>query len=227
MHIGDRVPVITNTSTSTGFVAESVSYLDVGLKLNVEPSITIEDEVSIDIGLEVSNIVSEVTSKNGTLTYRLGTRNADTTLRLKNGETQILAGLISDDERSSSERVPGVASIPIIGRLFSSNKDTHTKTEIVLLITPKIIRNILPPDYNQSEFSSGTESGNSSPGMPGGDNATDLNSAGNSSQPVNSAVPLFGESQPESSRPLMPEPLNIPPPPPLPVQPAQQQPVSP
>ena len=227
VHIGDRVPVITNTSTSTGFVAESVSYLDVGLKLNVEPSITIEDEVSIDIGLEVSNIVSEVTSKNGTLTYRLGTRNADTTLRLKNGETQILAGLISDDERSSSERVPGVASIPIIGRLFSSNKDTHTKTEIVLLITPKIIRNILPPDYNQSEFSSGTESGNSSPGMPGGDNATDLNSAGNSSQPVNSAVPLFGESQPESSRPLMPEPLNIPPPPPLPVQPAQQQPVSP
>lgn len=223
VHIGDRVPVITNTSTATGFVAESVSYLDVGLKLNVEPSISTDDEVSINVGLEVSNIVSEVTSKNGTLTYRLGTRNADTTLRLKNGETQILAGLISDEDRSSSERVPGIASIPLIGRLFSSNKDTHAKTEIVLLITPKIIRNISPPDYNQLEFSSGTESGNSSPGMPSGGGAVDVNSDGNISQSINPGSQPSGEVSPENNQPpLMPEPLNIPPPPPLPSQPVSQ-----
>lgn len=219
VHIGDRVPVITNTSTATGFVAESVNYLDVGLKLNVEPSIFTDDQISIEVGLEVSNIVSEVKSANGTLTYRLGTRNADTTLRLKNGETQILAGLISDEDRSSSDRVPGIASIPIIGRLFSSNRDTHNKTEIVLLITPKIIRNILPPDYNQLEFSSGAESGNSLPGMLQESGVLEQNSISNSSQPVSSELQSEEQPQPASGQPLMPEPLNIPPPPPLPSQP--------
>jgi general secretion pathway protein D len=161
IHIGDRVPVITTTSTSTGFSSESVNYLDVGLKLDVEPSVMVADEVSIDIGLEVSNIVNEVASKNGTLTYRIGTRNAYTSLRLKNGETQMLAGLISDEEHSSANRVPGISSLPIIGRLFQSKKDTHPNSEIVLLITPHIIRNITPPDSAFVEFSAGSESGNS------------------------------------------------------------------
>lgn len=157
IHIGDRVPVITSTSTSTGFVAESVNYLDVGLKLDVEPNVMIEDEVSIKVGLEVSNIVSEVASKSGTLTYRVGTRNASTVLRLKNGETQILAGLINDEERSTADKVPGLANLPLIGRLFSSKKETRDKTEIVLLITPRIVRNVMPPDVVYTEYSSGTE----------------------------------------------------------------------
>lgn len=104
IHIGDRVPVIT-TTTNTNSTSESVNYLDVGIKLEVEPSVMVSDEVSIDIGLEVSNIAKEITSKSGTLTYQVGTRNANTTLRLKNGETQVLAGLINDTERSSSNRV--------------------------------------------------------------------------------------------------------------------------
>ena len=81
IHIGDRVPVITNTSTATGFVSESVSYLDVGLKLDVEPTIMMDDEVSIDVGLEVSNIVNEIVTSKGSVSYRLGTRNAATVLR--------------------------------------------------------------------------------------------------------------------------------------------------
>lgn len=83
IHIGDKVPVITNTSTSTGFVAESVNYLDVGLKLDVEPTVTLDDEVGIKVALEVSSIVREIKSTAGTLTYQLGTRNASTTLRLE------------------------------------------------------------------------------------------------------------------------------------------------
>lgn len=158
IHIGDRVPVITSTSTSTGFVSESVSYLDVGLKLDVEPTVYLDNEVSIKIGLEVSNIVSEITSKSGTLTYRVGTRNAFTSLRLKHGETQILAGLISDEERNSADKVPGLGDLPVIGRLFSNNKDTTNKTEIVLLITPYVIRNIAQPAATTVEFTSGTES---------------------------------------------------------------------
>src|SRR5205807_1731561 len=83
IHIGDRVPVITTTAAATGgFVSESVTYLDVGLKLEVEPQIYLEDEVGIKVGLEVSNIVNSIKSTSGTLTYQIGTRNATTTPRL-------------------------------------------------------------------------------------------------------------------------------------------------
>src|SRR6185436_4225121 len=72
VHIGDRVPVITTTTTSTGFVAESVTYLDVGLKLEVEPQVFLENDVAIKVGLEVSSISREITSRTGTVTYQVG-----------------------------------------------------------------------------------------------------------------------------------------------------------
>lgn len=220
VHIGDRVPVITNTSTATGFVSESVNYLDVGLKLDVEPSIMINDEVSIDVGLEVSNIVSEVVTKSGSLSYRLGTRNATTTLRLKDGETQVLAGLINNEERTSADRVPGLASLPIIGRLFSSKNKSNNKTEIVLLITPKIIRNISQTESSLAEFSLGTETGNSPAGMSS--TSTRYDNQQNTSIPSIESQSNTGQSVNATNEnvltpaPLMPIPLDIPPPPPLP-----------
>lgn len=158
IHIGDKVPIITNTTTSTGLVSESVNYLDIGLKLDVEPNIYLDNEVGIKVGLEVSNIVREIRSANGTLTYQVGTRNAATSLRLKDGETQILAGLINKEDRKTSNQVPGLGQLPIVGRLFSSDSDTISKTEVVLLITPHVVRNIIRPESPVEEFSSGTES---------------------------------------------------------------------
>jgi general secretion pathway protein D len=163
VHIGDKVPVITTTSTATGFVSESVTYLDVGLKLDVEPTVFLENEVGIKIGLEVSSIVREIKSAAGTLTYQVGTRNATTTLRLKDGETQVLAGLISDEDRKSATQVPGLGSIPLLGRLFGSHQDTFNKTEIVLLITPRVLRNLARPDLRFEEFPSGTEAAAGAP----------------------------------------------------------------
>ncbi len=157
IHIGDKVPVITSNVTSTGVTSESVSYLDVGLKLDVEPQVYLDAEVAIKVGMEVSNIVQQVKSPNGTLTYQLGSRNANTTLRLKDGETQVLAGLISDEDRSSAAKVPGLGDLPLIGRLFSSHRDEASKTEIVLLITPHIIRNVIRPELADGEFYAGTE----------------------------------------------------------------------
>lgn len=157
IHIGDRVPVITATTTATGFVAESVSYLDVGLKLEVEPTVYLEDEVGIKVGLEVSSISGEVqSSSSGTTAYRIGTRTAATTLRLKDGETEVLAGLINDTDRRVAQKVPGLADLPVLGRLFSSTNDTVDKTEIVLLITPRIIRHLRRPSIRNEEFFSGT-----------------------------------------------------------------------
>jgi general secretion pathway protein D len=149
--------VITTTAGATGFVSESVNYLDVGLKLEVEPVVSLEDDVGIKVGLEVSNISSEVKTSSGTVAYQVGTRNANTTLRLRDGETQVLAGLINDEDRRSANRVPGVSQLPLIGRLFSNNNDTVSKTEIVLLITPRVIRNIERPGARLEEFNSGTE----------------------------------------------------------------------
>jgi general secretion pathway protein D len=157
IHIGDKVPVITSNTTSTGVISESVSYLDVGLKLDVEPSVLMRDDVQIKVGLEVSNIVREIRSGSGTLTYQIGTRNAGTTLRLKDGETQVLAGLISDEDRSTASRVPGLGNLPLLGRLFSNQRDERSKTEIVLLITPRVLRSDATRQPALTEFRGGTE----------------------------------------------------------------------
>lgn len=155
--IGDRVPVITTTSTSTGFVSESVTYIDVGLKLEVEPHIYLDEEVAIKVNLEVSSVVREVLSKSGTLTYQIGTRGANTVLRLKDGETQILAGLISDEERNTANKMPGLGEMPLLGRLFGSQKEDATRSEILLSITPRVVRSLRRPDLMAAEFESGTE----------------------------------------------------------------------
>lgn len=157
IHIGERVPVITTTSTANVGVSEAVNYLDVGLKLDVEPVVSLDDEVSMKVSLEVSNILETIVRASGLQTYRLGTRNAATTLRLKDSETQVLAGLIQDDERKSANKVPGLGDIPVVGRLFSNHSDINTKTEIVLLITPRIVRNLNLSESVDTSFYSGTE----------------------------------------------------------------------
>jgi general secretion pathway protein D len=157
VHIGQRVPVITTTSTANVGVSQNVSYLDIGLKLEVEPNIYLDDDVAMKVGLEVSNIIQTITQSSGLQVYQIGTRNASTTLRLKDGETQILAGLIQNDERRTTNKVPGLSNLPIIGRLFSNRLDDNQKTEIVLLITPRVVRNIVRPAADIAEFASGTE----------------------------------------------------------------------
>jgi general secretion pathway protein D len=158
IHIGDKVPVITTTAGATGFVSESINYLDVGLKLEVEPQVHLEDEVGIKIALEVSNVARETKTSSGTVAYQVGTRNASTTLRLKDGETQVLAGLINDEDRRNAAGTPGLSDLPVLGRLFTHKDETANKTEVVLLITPRVIRNIERPGIRLEEFNSGTES---------------------------------------------------------------------
>lgn len=162
VHIGERVPVITTTSTANVGVSSSVSYLDTGLKLDVEPNIYLDDEVAIKVQLEVSNIIEQL-NVSGTIAYRLGTRNTATTLRLRDGETQVLAGLISDEERRAANKVPGLAELPLLGRLFSNNFDQRTKTDIVLLITPRVVRSLQRLEGAAAEFPAGTEA---APGAP-------------------------------------------------------------
>lgn len=160
--VGDRVPVITNavTPVSTGspVVTGNVQYLDVGLKLEVEPDIHLDGVVAIKINMEVSNIVNQVTNPtSGTVAYQIGTRNASTLLQLKDGETQILAGLINNQGTDNANKVPGLGQLPILGRLFSNHATNDTKTEIILSITPHIVGKARATDAREMEYWSGTE----------------------------------------------------------------------
>ena len=157
--IGDKIPNISTTISSGvgGFASESVNYIDVGLTLNVEPTIYLNNEVGIRISLEVSTLGDSVTTRSGTVAYRIGTRSATTFLQLKDGENQVLAGLISNEDRSSGSKVPGIGDLPIVGRLFGSTRDTSDRTEIVLSITPRLVRTVQRPAAASSEFGAGTE----------------------------------------------------------------------
>ncbi|MGB3427933.1 MAG: secretin N-terminal domain-containing protein, partial [Burkholderiaceae bacterium] len=158
--VGDRLPVVSaivTPSTGAAVTSESVSYLDVGLKLDVEPNVFLDGDVGIKINLEVSNASNRQTTKNGTTVYDIGTRNATTHLRLRDGETQVLMGLIRDDDRRAANKVPGLGDMPMLGRLFSNNLDERQKTEIMLSITPRVVRNVQRGSAQTVEFWSGTE----------------------------------------------------------------------
>jgi general secretion pathway protein D len=159
IHIGDKIPIETTTASSTGYaVGKSATYLDVGLKLEVEPRVVLNNEVSIKVNLEVSN----ATLPTGAVYPTVNTRNTSTVMMSTDGETQVLAGLINDEDRKSSKKVPGLSSLPIIGRVFTDVNDSVSKTEVILLITPHVIRNIVRPDASVTEFYGG-QAGNPRP----------------------------------------------------------------
>lgn len=160
IHIGQRVPIISATSvpsTQGPVITESVTYLDVGLKLEVQPTVYLNNEVAIKIALEVSNATPLEPTRQGTIPVQVDTRNAQTTLRLHDGETQILAGLVRNDHGATGNKIPGLGDIPGLGCLFGSNKDTVGKSELVLSITPRIVRNLPYQSPSDMEFPTGTE----------------------------------------------------------------------
>ena len=160
IHIGDRVPVISavvTPSTGTPVVTDQVQYFDVGIKLDLEPAVHLNTDVGLQIGLEVSTFIRLPPTTNGTSVIQISTRNAATSLRLKDGETSVLAGLIQNLKSKTTEKVPLLGDIPLIGRLFSNVLDDDQRNEIVFLITPRVIRTIEPPDIRYAQFWSGSE----------------------------------------------------------------------
>lgn len=206
--IGDRVPVITTTATANVGVSESVTYLDVGLKLDVEPNVFLDNEVGVKVSLEVSNIVREVRSRSGGLTYQIGTRLATTTLRLKDGETQALAGLISDEDRQAATGLPWLIDLPVLGRLFSNEKSDRSKTEIVLLITPRVVRNLATSTLDRNEHLGGTEASVGAPPLR-------VQGAGKLAMPAGGGARTGGDAsnpeQPQAAEPEPEPPPSIPP----------------
>ncbi len=145
--IGDRVPIpltTFNTSNTAGgniVPITSFQYQDVGIKIDIEPRVHHNREVTLKLKVEVSNLGEFVEGSGGQRQPIIGTRTVDSVIRLQDGETNFLAGLIRQDETRTDSGVPGLSEIPILGRLFSNRVDRNARTDVILTLTPHIIRN--------------------------------------------------------------------------------------
>jgi general secretion pathway protein D len=162
IHIGDRLPVFTNSvtplATGAAVTTGTVQYIETGIKLEVEPNIHPNGTVAIKVSLEVSVAgAPETNPQSGTTAYPVSTRNTSTVLQLKDGETNVLAGLIRDTEAKTKVMIPGLGEIPVLGRLFGTQHTEVGKTEIILSITPRLVGGMNMPDARLVEFFSGTE----------------------------------------------------------------------
>ncbi len=157
--IGDKIPVQTSSIQSTATVAltSTFEYKDVGIKLAIEPTVHLNNTVTLKMGLEISSLGDLIDFGNGQKQYRFGTRNTDTLINLRDGETVIIGGLIKDEERKGRIKIPILGDIPVIGKLFSSSDEGTIKTDILMSITPNIVRTMELPDKDTQAFWSGTE----------------------------------------------------------------------
>ncbi len=159
LRIGDRVPIpvtsfnTANTVGSNVVPITSFQYQDVGILIEIEPRVHHNNEISLKVSIEVSNIAGNVGDQ-----PIIGSRNIETTIRLKDGETNFLAGLIRTDETNSDSGIPGISDIPLIGRLFSSKRSSNQRTDIVLTLTPHIIRRASITEEDLEPIWVGTES---------------------------------------------------------------------
>ncbi|MDP9360367.1 MAG: hypothetical protein M3P29_02825 [Acidobacteriota bacterium] len=145
LHIGQRVPVpvttfpTINTATSGGLAGQATSfqYQDIGIKVSIEPRVHHNNEVTLKLTVEVSDIAAAATS---TDLPKFNTRTIEATIRLKDGETNFLAGLIQETQLTTSQKTPFLGDIPILGRLFTKDHSSRQRTDLMLTMTPHIIR---------------------------------------------------------------------------------------
>jgi len=158
IHVGDRVPLRASSIVdATGQSRTTFDYKEIGIRLLVEPIVHLDNSSLVKLALEVSALGENV----GTATepaYRIGTRNAETVMLLRDGETAILGGLIRDEQRNTRVKVPGLGDIPAVGSLFTSYDDSAGRTDVLLTITPRVVRSWDVPPRPLRAFYSGTES---------------------------------------------------------------------
>ncbi len=225
VNIGDKVPIRLSSTTTqpvsgtsalgTPTVTTNVEFKDVGIKLTVKPKVDLSNDVTLELNLEVTSLGDKVDLGDGTTQFKFGNRTAETTLNVKNSETVVIGGLIRDEDRVNYNKVPGLGDIPLLGKLFSGTDKTKTKTDIIITITPTVVRGLETPDRDLQYFWSGTEETYST-------------------KPLFSELPTTGEVQsdqppsiitPDESAPLPPPPSVTPPIPPLFVPPTPLPPV--
>lgn len=141
--VGSTEPFVTTTTTTpasgASTTAESVNFIDVGVKLFVTPTIHNDDFITMKVKPEVSSVTRFLTTAQNNTIPVVETSEAETTVMVKDGVTIVIGGLIKDEKIDTRKRVPVLADIPLLGALFRNRDDTLRKTELVIFLTPKII----------------------------------------------------------------------------------------
>lgn len=169
-HFGERVPVPVTTFTpfAAGGISQqpitSFNYEDIGVNIEIEPRVHHNDEVSLAIEVEVSNISG---TGFGDLP-QFGNRSITTRIRLRDGETNILAGFIRDEERETLKGVPGLSRVPVLGRLFGRTRTDNQETDIVLTLRPRVIRPLALDEDDLRPFRVGNAALTAGSGLTGG-----------------------------------------------------------
>jgi general secretion pathway protein D len=155
VNLGDQVPIVTTSYTPIATGGAGVNPLnsfqlkDVGINVDITPvRVTLEGDIVIDLTLESSTRGPDVNIA-GTNYPSFGSRKVSTRLRLRDGESNLLAGLLREDERKALTGIPGAIRVPILKQLFSSNDQTIQQTDIVMLLTPHIVR---APEITESDL---------------------------------------------------------------------------
>lgn len=142
IQVGDRVPITSQTQSvlgsATGLIA-SIQYIDTGILLTVTPRINAGGQVTMDINQEVS--AASITTTSSINSPTISKRGVKTTVVVKSGETMVLGGLITDNKTIASSGLPYLSKIPFIGGLFGVQTFSENRTELVLLITPRLVAN--------------------------------------------------------------------------------------
>jgi general secretion pathway protein D len=148
---GDQVPVPVTTFApiATGGTPQqpitSYNYQNIGVNIDITPRTHHDDDVSLNLKVSITNISG--TGFGGLPTF--GNREINTVITLRDGETNMLAGLIRDDERYQLDGIPGLSDLPMVGRLFAHNSKSVTETDVILTLTPHIIRVL---DLNEADL---------------------------------------------------------------------------
>ncbi len=171
INIGDKQPILLSTTNvlpgqaATGAVpttstVTSIEFRDTGVKLTVEPSIHLGNELSLKMKIEVIRLGDQVTlqATPPITQFKFGNRSAETMLNVRDGETIVLGGLLQEDDRKTRTTIPWIGDLPFIGDLLSSFRTQRVTTEVILTITPHIIQSISPPGLGTQVFWSGTDS---------------------------------------------------------------------
>jgi general secretion pathway protein D len=138
--VGDRVPTISQTQTAaatTTGVISTVQYIETGIMLNVTPRVNAGGLVGLEITQEVSNATSTTTS--GIDSPTIQSRSAQSTVTIQSGETLVMAGLIREEQNDASSGLPGLSRIPLLGGLFGNQSSSENRTELIILITPRVM----------------------------------------------------------------------------------------
>ena len=138
INIGSRVPYAVPAGTTSTSTQWTVQYIDAGVKLNILPTVASDGTIVSTIKPEVSNISEWRTTTAGEFPV-IATRNASVTVRLHDGETLVIGGLINESDRENISGIPVLSEIPVVGGLFQRKVLEKTKTDVLFLITPHIM----------------------------------------------------------------------------------------